>query len=118
MFELDNVISYAAIARDLAFVILCIVSVIAVVAILIAIRKATRRFDETMDRVDSLLDSILAIRDALAEAQQRMREYTDARKRESEQGFNVASWLFSPLKFFIKRKARERAEAEAKSSNS
>jgi len=117
LFELNNIVSYVAIARDIAFVALCIVAFITVIVILIAVRKGTRRFDETMDRLDSLLDSVIAVRDALADVQKRIRERANATKSGADRGFNVATWLFSPLRYIIARRVRKRAE-EGKSSSS
>ncbi len=109
LFGLDEITSVSAIARDLAFVILCIVASIVLLLIVISLRKAIGRFNEAMDRVDDLLDSVVAARDAVAEFRDRIRRRGGDGSGDFERGFSVVSWLFTPLGLAIGRRFRRRA---------
>ena len=87
----------------------CLVVAIAVLVILMSVRKAVRRLNEAMDRVDDLLDSVVAARDALSEMRERVRSRTGFGSEDSGSGFNVVSWLFSPLGHVISRQFRRRS---------
>lgn len=107
---MTDIAEYAGIARDIAFVVVCLVVTIAMLLILDGVRKAVRRLNEAMDRIDDLLDSVVAARDALTEMRDRVRSRASGfGSRESNGGFNVVSWLLSPLSHVIYRQFRGRS---------
>ena len=84
----------------------CLVLAIAVLVILMSVRSAVRRLNEAMDRVDDLLDTVVTARDALSDMRERVRSRTGFNSEDSGGGFNVVSWLFSPLGHVISRRFR------------
>ena len=102
----------SAIARDIAFVLLCLVATITLLVILFSVRKVVRRLQTAMDRVDDLLDSVVAARDAFAEFRDKVRSRGGTGSRDTDSGFNVVSWLLSPLGHTISRQFRRRARGE------
>lgn len=103
---ISDIAEYSGIARDIAFVVVCLVLAIAVLVILMSVRSAVRRLNEAMDRVDDLLDTVVAARDALSDMRERVRSRTGFNSEDSGGGFNVVSWLFSPLGHVISRQFR------------
>ncbi len=101
---MSDIAEYSGIARDIAFVVVCLVVTIAVLFILSSVTKAVRRLNEAMDRVDNLLDSVVAARDALSEMGERVRNRTQFRSEGSGGGFNIVTWLLSPLGHAINRR--------------
>ena len=106
---MSDIAEYSGIARDIAFVLVCLVIVIAVLLILDSVRKAVRRLNEAMDRVDDLLDSVVAARDAFTDMRERVRSRTGFGSTDSGDGFNVVAWLLSPLGQVINRRFRRRS---------
>lgn len=109
MLDLNDITGISAVARDVAFVVVCIVVTIAVLLILSGVRKATRRLNEAMDRVDDLLDTIVAARDSLAEFRQRVRSRSSIGADNSDGGFNVVTWLLTPLGYVIGQRFSRRS---------
>lgn len=116
LFGLDEMSDVSAIARDIAFVLLCIVATVTLLVILISVRKVVRRLQEAMERVDDLLDSVVAARDAFTEFRDRVRSRTGKSSSDSDSGFNVVSWLLSPLSHTINRQFRRRARGDSDES--
>ena len=110
MLDLNDITGISAVARDIAFVVVCIVVTIAVLLILSGVRKATRRLNEAMDRVDDLLDTIVAARDSLNELRQRVRSRSGVGRDNSDGGFNVVTWLLSPLGYVIGQRFKRRSQ--------
>ena len=109
MFGLDEMTDVSAIARDIAFVLLCVVATVTLLVILVSVRKVMRRLQVAMDRVDDLLDSVVAARDAFADFRDKVRSRSGTGSRDSDNGFNVVTWLLSPLGHAINRQFRRRA---------
>ncbi len=105
LFGLDEITDVSAIARDIALVLLCVAATFAVLVILVSVRKLVRRLHEAMDRVDDLIDSVVAARDTISEFRNRVR---DRGGMGSNGGFNIVSWLLSPLSHAIRREYRRR----------
>ncbi len=103
----------SAIARDIAFVLLCLVATITLLVIIFSVRKVVRRLQTAMDRVDDLLDSVVAARDAFAEFRDKVRSRGGTGSRDADSGFNVVSWLLSPLGHTISRQFRRRTRGES-----
>ena len=110
---MSDIAEYSGIARDIAFVVVCLVVAVAVWVILVSVTKAVRRLNEAMDRVDDLLDSVVAARDALTDMRERVRSRTGFGSEDSGGGFNVVSWLFSPLSLVINRLFRRRSRGSS-----
>ncbi len=108
LFGLEEISDISAIARDIAFVLLCIVATITLLVILAVVRKASRRFQEAMDRIDDLIDSLAAARDAVAEFRDKIRARSNNDSGHGGSSFNVASWLLSPLGHAIRQQFRKR----------
>ena len=108
LFGLDEITDVSAIARDIALVLLCLVATVAALVILVSVRKLLRRLNEAMDRVEDLLDSVVAARDAFAEFRSRFRNRGGTASDGTEIRFNVVSWLISPLGHAIRRQFRQR----------
>lgn len=106
----------SAIARDIAFVLLCLVATITLLVILVSVRRVVRRLQIAMDRVDDLLDSVVAARDAFAEFRDKIRSRGGMGSRDSDNGFNVVSWLLSPLGHSISRQFRRRSRGDGDKS--
>lgn len=106
----EDIANIFAAVRDVAFVVVCVVVVIAVLMILSGVRKATRRFNEAMDRVDDLLDTVVAARDSLAELRQRIRSRSSVGSDNSNDGFNVVTWLLTPLGYVMGRQFKRRSQ--------
>ena len=106
----------SAIARDIAFVMLCIVASVTLLVILVSVRKVVRRMQEAMDRVDDLLDSVVAARDAFTELRDRIRSRSGRISSDSDGRFNVVSWLLSPLRHAINRQFRRRTRGDGDKS--
>lgn len=109
MLDLNDITGISAVARDIAFVVVCIVVTIAVLLILSGVRKATRRLNEAMDRVDDLLDTVVAARDSLNELRQRVRSRSSVGADNSDSGFNVVTWLLTPLGYVIGQRFKRRS---------
>lgn len=107
---MDSIEGISAVARDVAFVVVCIVVTIAVLMILFGVRKATRRFNEAMDRVDDLLDTVVAARDSLAELRQRIRSRSGVGSDNPNNGFNVVTWLLTPLGYVMGQRFKRRSQ--------
>ncbi len=107
--DLNDITGISAVARDVAFVVVCIVLTIAVLLILSGVRKATRRLNEAMDRVDNLLDTVVAARDSLTAFRQRVRNRNKVGTDNSDGGFNVVSWLLTPLGYLIGQRFKRRS---------
>lgn len=107
--DLNDITDISAVARDIAFVVVCIVITVAALLILTSVRKAVHRLNQAMDRVDDLLDSIVAARDALTELKQRVRSRSKVGSDGSDGGFNIVTWLLSPLGYVISRQFRGRS---------
>ena len=112
MLDLNDIADYSAIARDLAFVVFCVVAAIAVLLILVSVRKVARRLNEAMDRVDDLLASVVAARDSFNEFRDRVRNHRSMGGEGSDGGFNVVTWLLTPLGYVINRRFRNRSRDE------
>ena len=108
MFGLAEITDISAVARDIALVLLCVAATVAVLVVVVGVRKALRRLHEAMDRVDDLLDSVVAARDAFAEFRDKVRARGGKASRDQDPGFNVVSWLLSPLSHAIGRQFRRR----------
>lgn len=102
----------SAIARDIAFVLLCIVATVTLLVILVSVRRVVRRLQLAMDRVDDLLDSVVAARDAVMEFRDKVRRRGDMGSGNANSGFNVVSWLLSPLGHTISRQFRRRPRGD------
>ena len=109
MLDLNDIADYSAIARDLAFVVFCVVAAVATLLIVVSVLKVARRLNEAMDRVDDLLASVIAARDAFNEFRERVRNRSSMGAEGSDGGFNVVTWLFTPLGYVIKRRFRNRS---------
>ena len=109
MLELNDITNFSAIARDLAFVVVCVVATVATLLILFSVRKVVRRLNEAMDRVDDLLDSVVAARDSLSAMRDRVRNRSSMGGEGSGGGFNVVTWLLTPLGYVINRQFRNRS---------
>ena len=109
MTEQNDIAVYAGIARDIAFVVVCLVVAFVALALLATVRKVAERVDEAMDKVDSLLESLASARDALKEFRAKVKERTASASSRSNQGFNVVTWLLSPLGYVINRQFRRRS---------
>ena len=109
MFGLDEITDVSAIARDIAFVLLCVVATVTLLVILVSVRKVVRRLQVAMDRVDDLLDSVVAARDAFTDFRDKVRNRSGMGSRDSDNGFNVVTWLLSPLGQAINRQFRRKA---------
>ena len=107
--DLNDITGISAVARDVAFVVVCIVVTIAVLLILSGVRKATQRLNEAMDRVDDLLDTIVAARDSLNELRQRVRTRSTVGTDGSNSGFNIVTWLLTPLGYVIGQRFKRRS---------
>ena len=107
--DLNDITDISAVARDIAFVVVCIVVTIAVLLILSGVRKATQRLNEAMDRVDDLLDTIVAARDSLAELRQRIQSRSGVGTDNSGSRFNVVTWLLTPLSYVIGQRFKRRS---------
>ena len=118
LLDLNDITGVSAVARDIAFVVVCIVVTIAILLILSGVRKATQRLNEAMDRVDDLLDTIVAARDSLNELRQRVRSRSGVGRDNSDGGFNVVTWLLTPLGYVIgqrfKRRSQNRQQGDEK----
>ena len=110
---MSDIAEYSGIARDIAFVLVCVVVTIAVLFILSSVTKVVRRLNEAMDRVDNLLDSIVAARDALSEMGERVRSRTNFRSDDSGGGFNIVTWLLSPLSHVVNWQFRRRSRGSS-----
>ncbi len=108
LFGLDEITDVSAIARDIALVLLCLAATFAVLVILVSVRKVVRRLHEAMNRVDDLIDSVVAARDAISEFRNRVRDRGGMGSDGSNGGFNIVSWLLSPLSHAIRREYRRR----------
>ena len=115
MFELNDISQYSGILRDIAFVVVCAAVTVVALLTLGAVRKAVRRLNEAMDRVDNLLDSVVAARDTISDLRDRVRSRTGMGSADSGGGFNVVSWLLSPLSYVINRRMRERSRTRSES---
>ena len=113
LFGLNEISDVSAIARDIALVLLCIVAIVTLLVVLISLRKVVRRLQEAMDRVDDLLDSVVAARDAFKEFRERVKSRSGKGLSDSDNGFNVVSWLLSPLGHAINRQFRRRARGSS-----
>ena len=106
---MSDIAEYAGIARDIAFVVVCLLVAVAVFMVLVGIRKVVRRLNEAMDRVDDLLDSVVAARDALSDIGEQVRSRTSFGSQDSGGGFSFVRWLLSPLSFVFSRQSRSRS---------
>ena len=106
---MSDIAEYAGIARDIAFVIVCLVVAISMLVILSNVRKAVERLNKAMDRVDDLLFSLASARDAIAEMRAKVGRRSSAGSNDSNGGFNVVTWLLSPLGYVISRQFRGRS---------
>ncbi|MCY4476103.1 MAG: hypothetical protein OXC83_11820 [Chloroflexi bacterium] len=113
MFELNDISQYSGILRDIAFVVVCVVVTVVALVTLGAVRKAVQRLNEAMDRVDNLIDSVAAARDTISELRDRVRSRAGMDSQDSGGGFNVVSWLLSPLGYVLKRRMHERSRARS-----
>ena len=108
--DLNDIADISAVVRDVAFVVVCIVVAIAGLVIMSGVQKAVRRINQTMDRVDDLIDTIVAARDSLAELKKRIQSRSSIGGTNSDGGFNVFTWMMTPLGFVIgqlfKRRSR------------
>ena len=106
----------SALARDIAFVLLCVVATVTLLVILVSVRRVLRRLQMAMDRVDDLLDSVVAARDAVIEFRDNVRRRGDMGSGDSGSGFNVVAWLLSPLGQTISRQFRRRSRGDSDKS--
>ncbi len=112
MLDLNDIADISAVARDLAFVVVCVVAAVATLLILVSVRKIVRRLNEAMDRVDDLLDSVVAARDSFNELREKVRSRSMGGEGSGE-GFNVVTWLLTPLGHVINRQFRNRSRGKS-----
>jgi uncharacterized membrane protein YhiD involved in acid resistance len=111
--DLNDIADFSAIARDIAFVVVCVVATVATLLILVSVRKAIRRINEAMARVEDILDSVAAARDSLVEMRNRIQNRSSKDGEDSGGRFNVVTWLLTPLGHAINRQFRKRSRGES-----